>query len=91
MGHFARSGSPESEKIIASGTARFDVTTRGSNRLIIVFGRTRGELYVNGAEVASLDLSLPGVARAGDVRVLTGLRATDDYSGAQTRFTVYKP
>jgi hypothetical protein len=53
----------------------------------VVFGKTRGDLFINGEKVASLDLSLPGAAPAGDVRVLTGLLPTDDYSGAQTRFT----
>lgn len=86
-GHFARSGSFQSEKVIEAGTARFDLTTRGSNRLTVVFGKTRGDLFINGEKVASLDLSLLGAAPAGDVRVLTGLLATDDYSGAQTRFT----
>jgi hypothetical protein len=56
------------------------------NHLMVSFGPTSGELYINGEFISELDLSVGEARAAGDVRAMTGVLATDVFNGAQTHF-----
>ncbi|MCH8817698.1 MAG: hypothetical protein IIC92_08230 [Chloroflexi bacterium] len=86
-GHFARTGSVSSESDLDGGTASFDTTPGGSILVTLVFGGTEGLLFFNGELVAELDLGISGVRDPGDVRVMSGLLATDLIDGSESVYS----
>ncbi|MDA1258824.1 MAG: hypothetical protein O3C10_13445 [Chloroflexi bacterium] len=86
-GHFARAGSVSTEADLDSGTATFDRNPGGTNTLLLVFGLTEGQLFVNGDFVANLDLGMSGVEAPGDIRVMTGVFPTDLLDGTEVAYS----
>ena len=86
-GHFARAGSGSSEFNLGNGTGAFNLRSGESNLLTLVFEATEGLFFVNGEQVAELDLELPGARAPGDIRVMAGLLATDHLDGSEILYT----
>ena len=55
--------------------------------MTLVFGGTEGLLFFNGELVAELDLGISGVRDPGDVRVMSGLLATDLIDGNESVYS----
>ena len=85
-GHFVRGGSSGSEHILDVGRFDFATSSGSTNVLTLIFGDVTGGLFINGQQVANLDLSFAAARVPGDVRVMTGLFPTDELSGATTAF-----
>ena len=85
-GHFAREGSAQSEVSLGQGPVALNRGPGDENHLMVSFGPTSGELYINGEFISELDLSVGEARAAGDVRAMTGVLATDVFNGAQTLF-----
>lgn len=86
-GHFARAGSFDGESGLDGGTAAFNLQSGESNLLTLDFEATEAVFFVNGEQLAELDLELPGARAPGDIRVMAGLLATDHLDGSEILFS----
>ena len=86
-GHFARGGSLESEVMTAVEPFDFDTQAGGKNQLSLLVADEQGLLFINGEQVAAIDMSFAGAHGAGDVRVMSAVFPTDELNGATTFFT----
>ncbi|MDP6823104.1 MAG: hypothetical protein QF554_07400 [Dehalococcoidia bacterium] len=86
-GHFVRTGTLASEIDLDSGTVPNNRTSGAANVLTLVFDRTEGQLFLNDEFVADLDLSAPGALGPGDIRVMSGLLASDFLDGSQSAYS----
>ena len=86
-GHFARAGSFDAESGLDGGTAAFRLESGESNLLTLVFEAAEGVFFVNGEQVAELDLELTGARAPGDIRVMAGLLSTDHLDGSEILYT----
>jgi hypothetical protein len=88
-GHFVRSGTFNSSTDLQTGTVLNNRTPGAANVLTLVFDQTEGQLFLNDEFVADLDLSAPDVLGPGDVRVMSGLLATDLLDGSQSAYSEF--
>ena len=78
------------DRMLGGGTfnGEFDDEAGGQNHLRMVAIGDQGWFFINGAFVASIDLSL--VSEAGDVAVVTGASGGDEMDDASTGFRDFK-
>jgi hypothetical protein len=86
-GHFTRTGIFSSEVDMANGAFSFDIAAGETNKLALIFEGTEGQLLINGEFVATLVLNTPGALGPGDIRVMSGLLATDLMDGSLSEYS----
>lgn len=84
--HFARGGSAASQVSPGSGRVTLNTGVGEENRLFVAFSLDEGAFFVNGVQVAELDLSTSNARASGDVRVMAGILNTDTYNGAVSEY-----
>ena len=83
--HYLRTGDIDTEQDLASEYSNhIDTTARGSNHIRIIANGSKGWLFINGAYVASLDLS--GLIDPGGVSAVGSYFQDDGLTGKSTLF-----
>ena len=84
--HFSRGGSLESHVSHEVGSLLLNLGNGEENRLFVAFNLDEAAFFVNGEQVAELDLSTANARVSGDVRAMIGILSTDTYDGSTSDF-----